>query len=125
MVEALRDEVNEANDDSYSPSLPHQLLAMKPRDIGLLVLKYQDRLASTWTQSKIDMIVEQHKQLQNIVNRDKRLKHALSRHSEGTDFSEAWTTPGLKDKFPELIEFLGGLACPFPNTATVESDSLS
>ncbi|CAK9263072.1 unnamed protein product [Sphagnum jensenii] len=64
----------------------------------------------------------QHKKLLNAVSKESRLQIALAHHNEQTDFSDAWKTPSIKDRFPELMEFCGGLASPFPNTATVESD---
>jgi hypothetical protein len=39
-VEALRDEVNDASTDGMPPCLPHELLALKPRDVVQLVLKF-------------------------------------------------------------------------------------
>jgi hypothetical protein len=121
-VEALRDEVNDASTDGIPPCLPHELLALKTRDVVQLVLKYHDRLSTSWSQSSIDLIVDQHKKLLNAVNKEPRLQTAFSRHSEQTDFSDAWKTAAIKDRFPELMEFCGGLITPFPNTATVESD---
>jgi hypothetical protein len=121
-VEALRDEVNDASTDGMPPCLPHELLKLKPRDVVQLVLKFHDRLSASWTQNSIDLIVDQHKKLLSAVSKEPRLQTALARHNEQTDFSEAWMTPSIKDRFPELMEFCGGLCSPFPNTATVESD---
>ncbi len=87
-----------------------------------LVMKFHDRLLASWNQNAIDLIVDQHKKLLNVVIKEPRLQTALAHHSEQTDFSEAWRTPSIKDRFPELMEFCGGLASPFPNTAIVESD---
>jgi hypothetical protein len=121
-IEALRNEVNNASTEGMPPCLPHELLALKPRDVVQLILKFHDRLLASWNQNAIDLIVDQHKKLLNVVIKEPRLQTALARHSEQTDFSEAWRTPSIKDRFPELMEFCGGLASPFPNTATVESD---
>ncbi|OAE28836.1 hypothetical protein AXG93_684s1150 [Marchantia polymorpha subsp. ruderalis] len=52
-VEALRDEVNDASTDGIPPCLPHELLALKTRDVFQLVLKYHDRLSTSWSQSSI------------------------------------------------------------------------
>ncbi len=41
-VEALRDEVNDASTDGMPPCLPHELLALKPRDVIQLVLKFHN-----------------------------------------------------------------------------------
>ncbi|KAH9566273.1 hypothetical protein CY35_04G122900, partial [Sphagnum magellanicum] len=97
-VEALRDEVNNT------------------------ILKFHDRLSVSLTQNSIDFIVDQQKKLLNAVKKEPRLQTALARHSEQTDFNDAWNTPSIKDRFPELMEFCGGLASPFHNTATIESD---
>jgi hypothetical protein len=120
----LHDEVNDANTDGMPPCLPHELLALKPRDVVQLVLKFHDRLSVSLIQNSIDLIVDQHKKLLNAVSKESRLQTALARHSEREqiDFCNAWKTPSIKDRFPELMEFYGGLASPFPNTATVESD---
>jgi hypothetical protein len=42
LVEALRNEVNDANTDGMPPCLPHELLALKPHDVVQLVLKFHD-----------------------------------------------------------------------------------
>ncbi len=122
LVEALRDEVNDTSTNGMPPCLPHELLALKPRNVVQLVLKFHDRLSISLTQNSIDLIVDQHKKLLNIVSKEPRLQTALARHSEQTDFSDAWKTPSIKDRFPKLMEFCGGLASPFPNMAIVESD---
>jgi hypothetical protein len=121
-IEALCDEVNDASTDGMPPCLPHELLVLKPRDVVQLVLKFHNRLSVSLTQNSIDLIVDQHKKLLNAVSKEPRLQIALARHSEQTDFRDAWKIPSIKDQFPELMEFCGGLASPFPNTATVESD---
>ncbi len=89
LVEALRDEVNDASTDGMPPCLPHELLALKPRDVIKLVLKFHDRLSISLTQNSIDLIVDQHKKLLNAVSKEPRLQTALARHSEQTNFSDA------------------------------------
>jgi hypothetical protein len=121
-VKALCDEVNDANIDGMPPCLSHELLALKPRDVVQLVLKFQDRLSVSLIQNSIDLIVDHHKKLLNVISKEPRLQTALARHSEKTDFNDAWKTPSIKDWFPELMEFCGGLASPFPNTTTIEND---
>ncbi|CAM6006919.1 unnamed protein product [Sphagnum balticum] len=121
-VEALRDEVNDASTDGMPPCLPHELLALKPRNVIQLVLKFHDRLLVSLTQNSIDLIVDRHKKLLNAVSKEPRLQTTLAHHSEQTDFNDAWKTLSIKDRFPELMEFCGDLSSPFPNTATIESD---
>jgi hypothetical protein len=87
-IEALHDEVNDASTDGMPPCLPHELLALKPRDVVQLVLKFHHRLSVSLTQNSIDLIVDQHKKLLNAVNKEPRLQTALARHSEQTDFSD-------------------------------------
>jgi hypothetical protein len=48
-VKALRDEMNDASTDGMPPCLPHELLALKPRKIVQLVLKFHDRLSVSLT----------------------------------------------------------------------------
>ncbi len=81
-VEALCDEVNDASTDGMPPCLSHELLALKPRDVVQLILKFHDRLSVSLTQNSIDLIVDQHKKLLNAVNKEPRLQTALARHSE-------------------------------------------
>ncbi len=81
-VEAVRDEVNDASTDGMPPCLPHELLTLKPRDVVQLVLKFHDRLSISLAQNSIDLIVDQHKKLQNAVSKEPRLQTALVRHSE-------------------------------------------
>ena len=50
------------------------------------------------------------------MNREQRLTNALRRLTEQSDFSDAWSIPGIKGRFSQLIKFFGGLASPFPNT---------
>jgi hypothetical protein len=88
-VEALRDEVNNASIDGMPPCLPHELLALKPRYVVQLVLKFHNRLSVSLTQNSIDLIVDQHKKLLNAVSKEPRFQTALARHNEQTDFSNA------------------------------------
>jgi len=118
----LHDEVNDARIDGMPPCLPHELLALKPCNVVQFNLKFHDRLLVSLTQNSIDLIMDQHKKLLNAVSKEPRLQTALVRHSEQIDFSDVWKTPSTKDRFPKLMEFCGGLASPFPNTATVESN---
>ena len=121
-VQAVRDAANGEDHTESLPCLPHELVAIKTRQVVQLVLKYRDRLSISLSQCSIDSIVEQHKQLLIAFEREPRLKSSLSRHSGTTVFNEAWSIPGLNGRFPQLMEFFGGLATPFPNTDTFESD---
>ena len=121
-ITAIRDESNARLDIDHPPTLPHEIAALKPRQVANLVLEYHYRLSCTWDESRIHRIDEQHKHLLYAIEREQRLKSSIDKMTASTEFSEAWGSPGLKDRFPDLVQFLGGLACPFPNTATVESD---
>jgi hypothetical protein len=72
-VEALRDEVNNTNTDGMPPCLPHELLALKPRDVVQLVVKFHNQLSISLPQNSIDLIVDQHKKLLNAVSKEPRL----------------------------------------------------
>lgn len=81
-VEATRDELNQTASSILPPCLPQELVAMKTREIVQLVLKYQDRLQVSREQEDIDKIVKEHKELLVFVNREHRLRNALSRLTE-------------------------------------------
>jgi hypothetical protein len=55
------------------PCLPHELLALKPRNVVQLVLKFHDWLSVSLTQNSIDLIMDQHKKLLNAVSKEPRL----------------------------------------------------
>jgi hypothetical protein len=82
LVEVLRDEMNDASTDGMPPCLPHEVLALKSRNVVQLILKFHDRLSISLTQNSIDLIVDQHKKLLNVVSKEPRLQTALARHSE-------------------------------------------
>ena len=121
-VAVVRGNGNEAINYVNPPLLPQELVSMKPRKVAELYLTYQIRLSQTWSTGKIERIGEQHKSLLLANEREARLKSAIGKLAGNVPFNEAWSIPGLQNRFPDLVEFLGGLATPFPNTATVESD---
>ncbi|CAM6036320.1 unnamed protein product [Sphagnum compactum] len=51
-----------------------------------------DRLLASWNQNAIDLIVDQHKKLLNVVIKEPRLQIALARHRL-TPFSRSNLTP--------------------------------
>jgi hypothetical protein len=73
--------------------------------------------------NSIAALEDEHGALKTLV-RHTPLKAALRELRPTASFEESWNTPGLdkRVKFPILMEFSGGLASPFPATATVESD---
>ena len=44
------------------------------------------------------------------------------RYQQMQPFLASWSPPLLEGRFDRLKDLTGGLACPFPHTATVESD---
>ena len=50
------------------------------------------------------------------------LKTALDALPAAATFKDSWSIPSLAGRFDHLKDFAGGLASPFPHTATVESD---
>ena len=53
------------------------------------------------------------------------LKTALDALPAEEPFKGSWSIPSLAGRFDYLKDFAGGLASPFPHTATVESDFLT
>ena len=119
---SVRDGLNSPVFADLPPILPQDVVTLKSRQIGELIHIHNQRLSSTFDSVKIESIQQQHKRLLEAYDCEPRLKSAISKLVATSDFGESWTIPGLKDRFPDLILFLGGLAFPFPNTETLESD---
>ena len=78
------------------------------------------RLQATLSEAEVDKICEEHVELVEAVGRERGLKPQLQALPAGVSFDDGWKT--LKQRFPSLCSFAGGLATIFPGTSTVESD---
>jgi hypothetical protein len=120
--EPLRNSQNEAVYDSIAPTLPKSLALLKPNDFAIYSAQQAARLAAAWTPDKIGLLESEQLDLRAAYSSEQVLKRALDDLQETVDFNKAWTTASVGVRFPTLMEFAGGLASPFPTTATTESD---
>lgn len=120
--EPIRGPANHALFDNAPPVLPQELASLKPIDFHAYVIQQEVRLLASWTAEKINRLENQHLEMRAAYLRDGVMKNALDALPEHIDFSAAWSTQNLSVRFDVLMEFAGGLACPFPTTATTESD---
>jgi hypothetical protein len=70
--------------------------------------------------SPIGLLILLFRELLVVYARKLNVKTTLDKHNEKTFFNEAWDY--LKGRFMQLCQLCGGLATPFPNTTSVESD---
>ena len=81
------------------------------------------RLSVTTSQQDIALLEIEFSLLRNCYRfTDIPLKAALGALPAAATFEDSWSIPSLAGRFDHLRDFTGGLASPFPHTATVESD---
>jgi hypothetical protein len=120
-VKAERDSDNIASEHEAPPVLPVELVKMAPRVFNSDVLDvYRPRLREFWSDDKIDIIEQHHRELLRRYNSEPAVKNIIDSYKYTVDFDEAWDKLGIP--FVELRQFCGGLATSFPNTTSVESD---
>lgn len=121
-VLAVRDSNNRGSDAALPPVLPHSLVKVRTAQVSELVRGYASRLQlSGWSQTRIEQIEKDHKELMRAYRGEVQFKESLDACSDLRDkFCDAWALCG--GRFGVLREFAGGLASMFPNTATVEAD---
>ena len=118
-VQAERDSAN--NEDECLPHvMPRHLVHLHGRDFAAIVKKYQPRLSKFWDAQSIADIETAHMALRDAYRTEPALRNALDKCDHRTSFKESWAF--LTGRSHCLLEFCGGLASIFANTATVESD---
>ena len=81
------------------------------------------RLSVTKSQQDIALLEKEFSLLRNCYRfTEIPLKTALDALPAAATFKDSWPIPSLAGRFDHLRESAGGLASPFPHTATVESD---
>jgi hypothetical protein len=123
-IVALRDDSNNASDDEIPPVRPHEMVELSPRAMSHLILAQKTRLLACpgWSESRIQRISTDHRNLSAAYANDRAVKRDLDSCDHSTTFTAAWSVPGIKDKYPHLMDFAGGLATVYPNDGVVESD---
>ena len=81
------------------------------------------RLSVTKSQQDIALLKNEFSLLRNCYRfTEIPLKTALDALPVAATFKDSWSIPSLAGRFDHLKDVAGGLASPFPHTATVESD---
>lgn len=120
-IQVERDSAN-LSADNLSPVLPHQLIKLHRRDFTKIVFQHLDRLKYFWSDELIDKLELQHCQLLFAYQHEIGLQSALDNCNSNTSFKSGWSLVEGSRRFDVLMNFCGGIATIFPNTATVESD---
>ncbi|XXQ37519.1 DUF659 domain-containing protein [Plasmodiophora brassicae] len=68
----------------------------------------------------IDLIEQQHRELCSAYTMEPTLRASLDGLDSSSAFDDSWKV--VKDRFPILQQFCGGIATVFPHNAQVESD---
>ena len=121
-IQAERNERNNADDDMPS-TLPHELVKLSTAVFGNTIVDvHLQQLRHSWDEKTIAQLETQHKELRTAYQREPALKLALDTYANVTNksFQDAWAI--VEGRFEILMDFCGGIATIFPNTASVESD---
>jgi hypothetical protein len=100
--------------------LPQELVRRRARNMLPFVQTHRRRLERMRGSHIVATVELQLKELQRAYRSESGLRAGLDRLETTTSFRESWTM--LEGKFPDLVDFVGGLATVFLGTATEESD---
>ena len=106
--------------NSLPPVLPHILVKLRGREFAVIVIEQKMRLSERWTDVQIDAIELDFQALKLAYEGEDPLKDSLDACNWSTTFESGWAL--LRNRFPSLESFCGGIATAFPGTSTVESD---
>jgi hypothetical protein len=123
-IVALRDNSNNACEDEIPPVRPHEMVELSPRAMSHLILAQKTRLLAYpgRSESRIQRISTDHRNMSAAYANDRAVKRDLDSCDHAATFIAAWSVPGIKDKYPHLMDFAGGLATVYTNDGVVESD---
>jgi len=76
---------------------------------------------NSWSESQIDDLESQHRDLRFKYQESPTLAEAIDTCDDTTSFKTAWSIVG-SGRFDVLKDFCGGIATVFADTATVEAD---
>ena len=119
----IRDNSNNAIYDDPPACLPQEFVRLRNQDFTYLLNAQMTRLSVTKSQQDIALLENEFSLLRNCYRfTEIPLKTALDALPAAATFKDSWSIPSLAGRFDHLKDFAGGLASPFPHTATVESD---
>ena len=117
MVE--RDKMNRGT-SSLPPVLPKELLQFSRAQFGDLLVKQKLRLSETLKEPQILDLEKEFKAFKHQIFVEEGFREMIENMDDLISFDEAWSL--IRNKYPLLCMFFGGLASVFPGTSTVESD---
>lgn len=118
-IVAERDGKNNST-NQLPPILPHQLVKLDMSEFIKIMKMYESRLKITKSEEEISKIDTQFAELKHQFKKDVEIKRQMESMENTISFEKAWEPFLLK--FPDLVQFCGGIASAFANTGTVESD---
>ena len=105
---------------SLPPVLPKELLQFSRAQFGDLLVEQKLRLSETLTEPQILDLEKEFKAFKHQIFVEEGFREMIEYMDDLISFDEAWSL--IRNKYPLLCMFFGGLASVFPGTSTVESD---
>jgi hypothetical protein len=121
-IVAERDSSNQAA-DGLPPVIPVQLVKLTMRQFVSFYNAHLPRLQHFYSNAQLELISQQFVEFQSCYRKESVFRRVINNSEakfSSLDFKQAWAI--TDDRFPLLMQYCGGLASVFPNTATVESD---
>lgn len=124
-LQAERDSTNSESAHQLPAILPFQVVALKTREFFAIMKQQKDGLLQTWDEQNLVKLDDQFRSFKCHVAGSAGSQADIEKYSsclvEGAGvFQKCWST--FVNRFPLLVQFLGGLASVFPGTSTTESD---
>ena len=118
-IQAEWDSINVSEDDIPSV-FSHQLIKLRGKDIGRIILQHQEYLKIFWDEEDIKCIQEKHYQLLFVYKYESILDLELNMYDDSTEFEVGWLM--IDNMTWDFLNFCGDIATVFANTASIESD---
>ena len=119
----VRDNVNNPIYADAPACLPQEFVKLRNQDFTNLLNTQRTRLSFSKSPHEIALLEDEFVLLRNCYRVTQvALKTAIDALPADATFLASWSLPLLDGRFDRLKDFAGGLASPFPTTATVESD---
>lgn len=113
-----------SSSESVSPPVtPKDLAAASLSSLADTIGTHRPRLIEHFGEAGIYRIGQEFKELQRAVKCDESVSKAIASFDHRlAGFGDMWRLGAAASRYPTLIEYCGGMASVFANTATVEAD---
>ena len=109
-----RDEMNRGT-SSLPPVLPKELLQFSRAQFGDLLVEQKLRLSQTLTEPQILILEKEFKAFKHQIFVEEGFREMIDNMDDLISFDEAWSP--IRNKYPYLCMFFGGLASVFQEPA--------